>query len=1402
MKMLRILNTKVLPLILSATIIINVQLPLYAQQKPYTKPYTAAKDNTNVVNRQLEIAIAKAVAVPKIPYTLTFEEVSKAADKEAKDHKLLKEDYEDIYNQYLASLKGQDIQVSYATAILRKEYRPEGLISYFQNKASKEGIVCEGKICYPVEVWLHGVLRVILYQSTGQDTNHKQFKENRDIMLASVPHIYDIVMHYGLNRNDAYSLQKHLRFVLKGADKYCDNDTYTYDIAPGFAGGEGRADARQGKERRQKECENIGKAMLTLAMIGPWEQDRNQNAKDIYDVVRDTHDDDYGAITLSTGINALMAVDNTQAYEFIENILTKDTVPTGTTLKAIENFGTQLLDLLSISAWANKGIEAVNISRGGGGRYLNDYNQTLQYIDEEYSRASGISDFGLSAIKANPSLGYNVSYRNVLEDIGIMLGNSKSPAAVKLSKKIISKYISEEAKRPACLAAGQITLSAFELCSPGKKMHIPLVTGILQGAEITDNTAAKIINTLDWWDLNEGTQRRINNTVTDKYSGTVKRTLDEAKKKRNDQNKKIATASLWADILVSAVFITLLAKSLPSMVKSVANAARTMRATVSGKGNLLKIVRTNIKTGGVNPAKIKLARQAANIEKMEAVKAEQLLKQRGINKGIYGNTLQKSATPNTNAAANASNGTRSPAGTLNVKVIDNNGVSKNVTATYSNTGKVKLEFSPADTPLLKAEGTLQESKQISEQKNFFNNLTAQIGEGSGGGSGSVSGSNVRYIKNSFTPQPSLTTNAEVFKPITRNITTTNENKIISAERIKKAAFLGNIDYYKNLASSVMSSIRNRTGALTMAINLSLVSPTTMNGVSAGRIMPIIDRISTYDKTASAILKSFSTKQAAAIPAESSKIATAYESVHNSVLINAVKADKITKVSIRHVPYGAFSQAHGIARLPKYLLRSSLWLSMLALPTGTPAKPVIFLKEKSIPQTTESFERHITELGSTGYQSLLDNAVNSIHNAAITGQTISGKTIASLKEAFADTHAPEEFDILFENRNIRKLLFISPYISKSLFDRMMALLTSPDADRDAAVVAKTKSKKGVKKLLENHKQKNRTFDNFFNAISGAKSENPAMFFTLDNQKTLSKDNFDASVITAQEDLLPTMIKSFFQTKAIKDILISKIEKMSFNEKEAIMSRIIDLGKKASALEQSGYAKKAIKPVLIGKTYQWEDMSEINPSNIVLSVEVNKGDIGLEISRWIQKRNIPSGEADYSKYIPAWIADQLGLTAEKPGKLVWDEQTFNHFIYNPQGTARIRFGQHEVNPSNSHIHIERINTNGEWEGIVNEAYTSGPSEEIKEKAERAKSFFEQNIEKTENQLNRQAEDVGKTFMPIASYLGSAEVYKAAAEIAKAANKPQAVKNLLKMLEDASAQKHFHSHVNELKAQGLIK
>jgi hypothetical protein len=459
-----------------------------------------------------------------------------------------------------------------------------------------------------------------------------------------------------------------------------------------------KSDAEKGKETRRKQCENVGKALVVLGMAGQTVQERGANAAIIYKVMKDTYKDDYGAITAMNGAAGLIAAGTVSSYNYLDRFLTVDTLKGATDFGTFWNGCKWVLDLLSVQKWIEKGTTVNNRLRGRGGRYLNQLGAVYQYIDEDAARAMGISDYQVGVMKTHPSLGYNIPYRNVLEDLGILVSTTGTKQGNQIAAKILSIYASN-VKRSG---------NAMD------EVHTPLVAGVLSTGVIKDANAqyaAQKINNLDWWDLNEATQRRVNNIAT-KYSGTLSRNKDAAKIKRNENNQKIIQAGFWADMAITAVFMGMLVASIPNMVRSAANFARNVsriRAiNAAGKGNLLKIVRVNIKASGIKPANVKMARQAKQAEAAEVARAERLLKQKGIKKDAYGNPLKQANAADVKTAAAKVKAAKQP------KAVKKTPQTEQV--------QFKVVTKEGQNALVNRNGT----------------LTAVVGEGSGG-SGAISG---------------------------------------------------------------------------------------------------------------------------------------------------------------------------------------------------------------------------------------------------------------------------------------------------------------------------------------------------------------------------------------------------------------------------------------------------------------------------------------------------------------------------------------------------------------------------------------------------------------------------------------------------------------------------------------
>lgn len=588
---LKFIYGKLLPLSLSAAMLFECGPSALAQQYDYK----IAQDKTRVA-QNIDSKLIKAYGKASLPAPISYEQARAMLAKEDKAGKLTEKDYTDLYNQYLKNVAAQDANVSAVYKKLSKEINLSGDLDYAFRESRTSGKVCEGKECYDIQDYAQGFLRARLYDAAGlRDGTSSKYRWNGEIMLEAIPDIYYAYYNYGIHRSDEQFLQKYLRFLIDKADDYCDNDTYLADIAPGAAGADGRTKAWRGKARRQKECESIGKAMILLGIASESGKDKIENSKLIYEATEDTYKDDYGAITLTSGISALMAIGTKGSYYYIDKLLTEDSLHAGQNFGTVKNGFFWFMDLLSVESWIEKGTDINNRSRGRGGRYLNPLTAMFQYVDEDAARDMGISSFSVSVAKDHPGLGYNIPYRNVFEDLGIMIASTGTVQGNAIASKIINGY----------------TAALKENGNRNRSANTALVTGVLEAGTIKSDAAtyaAKKLNSLDWWDLNEATQRRINNAAA-KYAGTVKRSKDQAKIKRNETNTKIINAGVWTDMLVSAVFIMSLVVSLPGIVKSAGtlarNVSRIRAIKAAGKANLLKVTRARIAALPVKPVAVK-----------------------------------------------------------------------------------------------------------------------------------------------------------------------------------------------------------------------------------------------------------------------------------------------------------------------------------------------------------------------------------------------------------------------------------------------------------------------------------------------------------------------------------------------------------------------------------------------------------------------------------------------------------------------------------------------------------------------------------------------------------------------------------------------------------------------------
>lgn len=600
-------------LFLSAALIFQTLSPAYAQLLPQESSFNAFPLSNFFSDTDSEAFRINSKFLT-IPGALSFE-AYKADINTSKSFReiasLTDEDYNNLYSAYKKALVEQEYAVDRAYFHIKKtyDYRIEDAL-YTANKQNQNGDkaqICDNGKCFDTYIYNLALLRALLKDGAGIEEKNKKWQWNREIMLGKAKDIYNIISYYGVSYSDTPLAQKYFRFLLEKTSDFCDNDVYMYDIAPGLAGGSGRADARQGKERRQKECSQLGLIALSLGSLDNISyQDKNANAELLYKQLEENYREDYGALVFGNYITALLMLGNNKAYEYLEKFILKDSLADGLRVGGFWQVVGKALDIISIKAWVDKFTDINNRSRGRGGRYLNEVGLRFQYIDEKAAAEYGYSDFSISLAKQGLS-GYNMPYGNIYEDIGELFSQWPDKRAAKIANKALNEYA-------LALRQGNAGYSAA---------HIPFITGAIKGGGVSGSNVNYVIDklyTLDWWDLNEGTQRRINNImakVSKKYSAGYKpiKSKDEVKIARADTNNKVANLAIWSDLLVGAIFITAFVASIPSIARSTAsfiktvNASRSLKAAriakikAAGKGNLLKKVHTQIKASGVKPVK-------------------------------------------------------------------------------------------------------------------------------------------------------------------------------------------------------------------------------------------------------------------------------------------------------------------------------------------------------------------------------------------------------------------------------------------------------------------------------------------------------------------------------------------------------------------------------------------------------------------------------------------------------------------------------------------------------------------------------------------------------------------------------------------------------------------------------
>ncbi|MBE6421495.1 MAG: hypothetical protein E7027_05135 [Elusimicrobium sp.] len=450
-----------------------------------------------------------------------------------------------------------------------------------------QAFVCDEKengVCLTALAFARGGIRYALEQTYWKG---KPIKEVGSVVSA-------LVTEYGVqSEKDAEMATKYFYDLLKDAHKDCDSG---FSIDYGSAAH--RADQRQARERKSNNCASEVAGLSAIAMLAQNATEKNEAADKIYDLLEDTYSSSAAGIVIPGCISALAVLDTQKSFSLIEKFLLDETIPTT---------AGDVLHSVSLSGVARGALRGVNNLRGGDSRYLNRINESFQYLDKDEARRQGHKS--MEAYQAQYPQG------NLLEDVGYMLGelSKENPRAQALSKKIINKaneYAIEDTH-----AAGRI--------------HYPVVLGIMSGLRKHGNTfiylpKPELLNLFykgDWWDINEGTQRRVHYVAQQfaKQRGYTWKepAKDPEKHERYVYNARLLNMGEVGDMVVSAVSMGALVVSLPAMAKGLAGCVRalTSRTTwMKGGKQLLDLqrkVRQRVASPSVRGARASSARPSS-----------------------------------------------------------------------------------------------------------------------------------------------------------------------------------------------------------------------------------------------------------------------------------------------------------------------------------------------------------------------------------------------------------------------------------------------------------------------------------------------------------------------------------------------------------------------------------------------------------------------------------------------------------------------------------------------------------------------------------------------------------------------------------------------------------------------
>lgn len=470
-------------------------------------------------------------------------------------------------------------------------YQFEGCIGELKKAEFKKGeeadTVCRNGECVSSAAYAHGCTRYGLENAYWQ---------GRPLAELAGDFSY-LARMYGVSTKDAKKLRQYFNDLMQKEASACKVGFY---IPHGSMAA--RADKRREQELQGKRCENITLAVLGLGSLEGSPAELNANASAIRAFMSKYYDKGYGSAVIMNGAMGLALIGTPYAYKQLDEFLLDETLAVAQHRSSWwDGVWNAISNILSLESWGEAAIGAVNRSRkNGNGRYLNSVTEKFQYLDQDEASRQGFAWTGWQSEALQYPMG------NVFEDVGVMLAQDENPEGRKLAKKIA--------------ALGNAGAESNRI---GDKVHYPLLAGVVTGTPDWNKGLGgtyRLMQRLyqnDWWDLNEGTQRRIHHRAAMAANATGLKNpwkepaKDADKLQRSIYNKRLKTITFAGDITLSVIFITMLVGSLPSLGKGAAaylkilrsNKIRVANIKAAGKGTLLKGVQTQRRAAAVKAVK-------------------------------------------------------------------------------------------------------------------------------------------------------------------------------------------------------------------------------------------------------------------------------------------------------------------------------------------------------------------------------------------------------------------------------------------------------------------------------------------------------------------------------------------------------------------------------------------------------------------------------------------------------------------------------------------------------------------------------------------------------------------------------------------------------------------------------